>query len=277
MELFYAESVDGSILKLGPEESAHCAKVLRHRTGDLIQVADGIGNLHNCRILSLSPREVTAVSESSVPGWGDHSYRLTMAVCPTKNSERYEWFIEKAVEMGVDRIVPVIGEHSERSSIRPERLQRIILSAAKQSLKARLPQLSEALTVKDFLLQSGRESQADDIHSSAGVRFIACCFEDGTMPRISLKQAIADRIHFPSVSRPYCDSGFAGPAAETASSSPCTLTEITILIGPEGDFSAEEVSAAISAGYIPVHLGPSRLRTETAAVVATAFVYNASL
>ena len=277
MELFYAESVDGSILMLGPEESAHCAKVLRHRTGDLIQVADGIGNLHNCRILSLSQREVTAVSESSVPGWGDHSYRLTMAVCPTKNADRYEWFIEKAVEMGVDRIVPVIGDHSERSSIRPERLQRIIVSAAKQSLKARLPQLSEALTVKDFLLQSGRESHPGSSQSATIAKFIACCFEDGSMPRISLRQAIADSIVFPSASRPYCDSGFAAPAPESATSSPCSLPEITILIGPEGDFSASEVREAISSGFIPVHLGPSRLRTETAAIVATAFVYNASL
>ena len=277
MELFYAELVEGSILKLGPEESAHCAKVLRHREGDLIQVADGMGNLHNCRILSLSPKEVTAVSESSVPGWGDHSYRLTMAVCPTKNADRYEWFIEKAVEMGVDRIVPVIGYHSERSSIRPERLQRIIVSAAKQSLKARLPQLSEALTVKDFLLQSAGESHPGSSQSATSAKFIACCFEDGSMPRISLRQAIADSIVFPSAPSPYCDSGFAGPTPESATSSPCSLPEITILIGPEGDFSAAEVSAAISAGFLPVHLGPSRLRTETAAVVATAFVYNASL
>ena len=275
MELFYAESVNGSILTLGAEESAHCAKVLRHREGDRIQVADGMGNLHNCRILSLSPREVTAASESSVPGWGDHSYRLTMAVCPTKNVDRYEWFIEKAVEMGVDRIVPVIGDHSERSSIRPERLQRIIVSAAKQSLKARLPQLSEPLTVKEFLLSSGGD--VDGTQPPTRAKFIACCFEDGTMPRISLKQAIADHIHFPSVSRPYCDSASAEPQPESAVPAPCDLPEITVLIGPEGDFSAAEVSAAISAGYIPVHLGPSRLRTETAAVVATAFVYNASL
>ena len=277
MELFYAESVEGSILTLGPQESAHCAKVLRHREGDRIQVADGKGGLHDCRIISLTPGEVKAISDSVTQNWGDHPYRLTMAVCPTKNSDRYEWFIEKAVEMGVDRIVPVIGEHSERCNIRPERLQRIILSAAKQSLKARLPELSDALTVKDFLLQSAGESHPGSSQSATSAKFIACCFEDGSMPRISLRQAIADSIVFPSASSPYCDCGFAGPTPESATSSPCSLPEITVLIGPEGDFSAAEVSAAISAGFIPVHLGPSRLRTETAAVVATAFVYNASL
>ena len=238
MELFYAESVDGSILKLGPEESAHCAKVLRHRTGDLIQVADGIGNLHNCRILSLSPREVTAVSESSVPGWGDHSYRLTMAVCPTKNSERYEWFIEKAVEMGVDRIVPLISSHSERRSVNPERLFKIALSAAKQSLKAGIPTIAECESITDYLNSSRPE----------GLDMIAYC--DSSLD-CSKRQSIRSLL-----------------ASEAEESRP-----IRVLIGPEGDFSPQEVSLAFEKGWRPVELGASRLRTETAALCAVSAVY----
>ncbi|MGN0190194.1 MAG: RsmE family RNA methyltransferase [Candidatus Cryptobacteroides sp.] len=269
MELFYAESVAGDVLTLGPEESAHCAKVLRHREGDVIRIADGNGNLHSGRILSLSQKEVTAVSESVIGDWGSHPYVLTMAVCPTKNSDRYEWFIEKAVEMGVDYIVPLIGEHSERCSIRTDRLARIILSAAKQSLKARLPQLSEPLGVKEFIAGGAGCCGGPD---GQGTGFIACCFEDGSIPRVSLRDALAERVVFGAPSVPYSDK-----CPQYSGLSGTLKPRITIMIGPEGDFSPAEVNSAVAAGYVPVHLGPSRLRTETAAVVATAFVYNASL
>ena len=280
MELFYAEQIEGTILTLGTEESAHCAKVLRHREGDIIRIADGRGNLHSARIVSLSPKQVSAVSESVASAWGDHPYRLTMAVCPTKNMDRYEWFIEKAVEMGVDCIVPLIGEHSERLTIRPDRLRRIILSAAKQSLKARLPELCEPLSVKDFIAGGQPCPEAASSPDAKAHKFIACCFD----PRISLKQALDSNVCFPAASAPYCDQSNSTAEArpilpDSQGILPCGQDKpmITILIGPEGDFSPSEVSQAIAAGYLPVHLGPSRLRTETAAVVATSFVYNASL
>lgn len=273
MEIFYADRVDGNLLILGPDESTHCAKVLRHRPGDVIDVADGNGNLYGCRISSISPKEVCAVAESCRKGWGDHPYRLTMAVCPTKNTDRYEWFAEKAAEMGVDSIVPVIGEHSERRNLREDRLQRILLSAAKQSLKARLPELCPSESVMEFV-SAGRE----------GLKLVACCFEDGSLPRVSMKQAVEEYMSreypcFHGGAQPYEDG--VGMDAEKAPASAAELRgldghvpEITVLIGPEGDFSAGEVAAAISAGYLPVHLGSSRLRTETAAVFAVASVYE---
>lgn len=273
MEIFYADRVDGNLLILGPDESTHCAKVLRHRPGDVIDVADGNGNLYGCRISSISPKEVCAVVESCRNGWGEHPYRLTMAVCPTKNADRYEWFVEKAVEMGVDRIVPVVGEHSERQNLRADRLQRVLLSAAKQSLKARLPELCESESVRDFVT-AGREGQ----------KLVACCFEDGSHPRVSMKQAVQEYISreypcFRGGAQPYRDGEDADTTpASAAAAELCGpdghIPEITVLIGPEGDFSAGEVAAAISSGYQPVHLGPSRLRTETAAVFAVASVYE---
>ena len=157
-----------------------------------------------------------------------------MAVCPTKNNDRFEWFVEKATEVGVDKIVPVIGERSERRVFKPERSRKIALSAMKQSLKARLPIVAEPVSVKDFINES-----AD------GIKLICYCFEGETSRR-----PIGDVL------------------AEAAEG-----TNITIMIGPEGDFSPEEARLAVENGYIPVHLGPSRLRTETAAVTAATAVY----
>jgi 16S rRNA (uracil1498-N3)-methyltransferase len=154
-----------------------------------------------------------------------------MAVCPTKNMERYEWFAEKATELGLDEIVPVIGDHSERKVFKPERLRRILLSAAKQSLKGAIPSVAEPLSVREFIAASS----PDDL------RLICCCFE-GEVPRLSINDVLAG-------------------------------TRISVLIGPEGDFSHEEAKLAIEAGFIPVHLGPSRLRTETAALTAVEAVY----
>ena len=114
MIVFYSEYIDGPICRLGQEESWHCRKVLRHRSGDMINVIDGNGNMFSAEILSDSPKEVTARIKDSTPEWGGHPYNLWMAVCPTKNQDRFEWFAEKACEIGIDRITPLIGEHSER-------------------------------------------------------------------------------------------------------------------------------------------------------------------
>lgn len=214
------------------DEAAHCVKVLRHRSGDILHIIDGKGVLYECVLQDASPREAVARIVRETPRWGAHPYNLTLAVCPTKNNERFEWFVEKAVEIGVDRIVPVIGDRSERKVYKTDRAGRIALAAAKQSLKAAVPEIAECCSVRDFILSSG-----------SGVRLIAYCFE-GQVPRESIREALSSK---PS--------------------------EITVLIGPEGDFSPEEAALAIERGFVPVHLGPSRLRTETAAVTAAEAAY----
>ena len=236
MEIFWTDRIEAGLCLLGEEEAAHCVRVLRHREGDNVCVIDGAGTMYECVLSQASPKAAVARIEKANPGWGSHPYRLEMAVCPTKNIDRYEWFVEKATEVGADRFVPVIGEHSERKVLKTERLRRIVLSAAKQSLKAAVPEIAEPLTVKEFIA-----SVAD----SPALKMIACCFEDESHPRTSVMQALSDTDR----------------------------REYIVLIGPEGDFSREEVRLAIEAGFIPVHLGESRLRTETAALAAVFAAY----
>ena len=234
MELFFACETTPSRVRLDAEESAHCVRVLRHRAGDEIDVIDGEGTLLHCRLEDDNPKGAEAAVLERIPDWGAHPYRLTLGCCPTKNNERFEWFVEKAVEIGVDTIAPLIGERSERKVYKTDRARRIALSATKQSLKARIPVVEEPVNVRDFLVAE-RE----------GLKLIAYCFEEGDSPRQSIREAL---------------EMFKGE-------------EVTILIGPEGDFSPAEARLALEKGYRPVHLGASRLRTETAAVVAATAVY----
>lgn len=239
MEIFWTEDIAGGICRLGEEESAHCVRVFRHRAGDRINVIDGHGTMYECTLVTDLPKGAEARIEQAHQNWGGHPYDLTMAVCPTKNIDRYEWFAEKATEFGVDRIVPVIGEHSERKILKPERMNRILLSAAKQSLKASIPELSDTISVRDF------------IGSTAGtdaLKMIAYCFEDGQQ-RHSIREVLENN----------------------------DAKEVIVLIGPEGDFSREEADAAVAAGYVPVHIGESRLRTETAALASVSMVYYRNL
>ena len=278
MELFFSRDIDGNVCRLDADESAHCVKVLRHREGDDIHVIDGEGTLYTCRILSASPKEVEAQVTGVERDWGSHPYRLRMAVCPTKNTDRYEWFAEKATELGLDVITPVIGDHSERKVFKTERLKRILLSASKQSLKGAVPQVDEPLPLRDLILSYSALSGADaapqnvlrtppkqalvppsfvaeggtvlqdSIHAGKGdvLKLICCCYE-GEEKRVSIGEVLSGW----DVQDP----------------------EIVVLIGPEGDFSREEVALALECGFRPVHLGPSRLRTETAALAAVAAVY----
>lgn len=261
MEIFYSTDIDGSSCRLGAEESGHCIKVLRHRAGDSICVIDGLGSMYECRITSDSPKAVEAEIMNCHENWGSHPYRLHLAVAPTKNADRFEWFAEKACEIGLDTITPVIGMHSERKVFKTQRVEKILVSAAKQSLKGAVPQVNEPVSVKDFISQYGTcgtdsgtgmsTADGDQGNKGAGqegnspLRLIAYCFEDGTHPRISIKDALAN---------------YSG-------------SEYVVLIGPEGDFSREEAALALQHGFIPVHLGASRLRTETAAVTAAEAVY----
>ena len=281
MEIFYSFENDGRTAFLDPEESAHCIRVLRHRAGDTISVVDGLGTMMTCRLADDSPKGASAEILQRSEGWGSHPYSLRMAVCPTKNNDRYEWFVEKATEIGVDVVVPVIGERSERRVFKTDRARKVALAAMKQSLKATLPRIEEPVTVKEFLggvsspwlptasqpcpgkreplgtattvglsqqtvfLERQGLVEPAGLIEPAGVRMICYCFE-GDTERRSIGDVLAE-------------------VPEGA--------EITIMIGPEGDFSPEEAALALEHGFIPVHLGPSRLRTETAAVTAATACY----
>ena len=238
MELFYSYDSDGRFCRLDADESGHCVRVLRHRAGDEIHVIDGQGTMFRCRLTDDNPKGAEAEVLEAFPSWGGHPYRLTVACCPTKNNDRFEWFVEKATEVGVDRIVPVIGERSERKVYKTDRALRIALSATKQSLKSRIPEIAEPVSVKDFILSEGEVGKS--------LKLIAYCFE-GDTKRISIQEALQ------------ANDG----------------KDVVVLIGPEGDFSPEEARLAVEHGYVPVHLGASRLRTETAAVLAATAVYLA--
>ena len=237
MELFYSRDIEGGICCLDQDESGHCIKVLRHRSGDEISVIDGCGTRYRCRITADSPKRVEAMVLDYVENWGGHPYRLHLAVCPTKNNDRFEWFAEKACEIGFDVLSPVFGDHSERKVLKTSRVEKILVSAAKQSLKAAVPQVNEPVSVKEFIKEASGDSKS--------LKLIAYCFEDERVPRRSIKEVL---------------NSFEG-------------TDITVMIGPEGDFSRTEAEAALAAGFIPVHLGESRQRTETAALTAAASVY----
>ncbi len=230
MELFFSDDICDGRVRLDAEESGHCVRVLRHRPGDEISVIDGRGTLYRCALEIADAKGAEARVIEAQPGFGAHPYHLTMAVCPTKNIDRYEWFVEKATEIGVDVIAPVIGERSERRVLKTDRLRRLTLSAAKQSLKAAIPTVAEPQSVRDFILAAPADA----------LKLICYCFDD--VERKQIQQLL--------------------PAKE-----------ICILIGPEGDFSPEEAALARERGWIPVSLGESRLRTETAAVVAATAVY----
>ena len=265
MELFYSRDIEGGICRLDKDESGHCVKVLRHRAGDEISVIDGCGTMYRCRITSDSPKGVEAMVVEETPDWGGHPYRLHMAVCPTKNNDRYEWFVEKACEMGLDEVSPVIGEHSERRVFKTARVEKILVSAAKQSLKGAVPVAHEPVSVKEFIEgvagsgaggdgagaggkrngENGNGAGAGGNGAGGPLKLIAYCFEDERVPRRSIKEVLG---------------GYEG-------------RDIIVLIGPEGDFSRAEAELAIQNGFIPVHLGDSRLRTETAALTAVAAAY----
>lgn len=238
MELFYSRGIASGGTTLDREESNHCVRVLRHRQGDVIHVVDGCGCLYGCRIVNPDPKEVSFEVISVEQEWGSHPYRLHMAVAPPKNADRFEWFAEKATEIGVDRITPLFGDYSERKVFKGDRVERIIVSAAKQSHKAAVPSLDGAVTVMDFIASAA---------SSQTLKLICYCDEVSSLGavKVPITEALTSR------------SG----------------NDITVMIGPEGDFSRGEIAAAVAAGFIPVSLGDSRLRIETAALTAVAAVY----
>lgn len=249
--MYYCPDIASGVLP--EEESAHCVQVLRAHVGDTIDVTDGVGGLYHCEVTNPHRRhcEFRVLSEEHPAPL--HTSSVHVAVAPTKMMERIEWFVEKATEIGIDRITLLRCDHSERKEVKLERLQRIMIAAAKQSLRTTFPVISEMTPCADFL-----RTQAE---AQGGVGcYIAHCAE-GYAPTEG-RYYLADNLR----------------AAENSTLQPSTFQplETTILIGPEGDFSPAEIETAKAAGWIPVSLGPTRLRTETAALVAahTAILYN---
>ncbi|MFD0862464.1 16S rRNA (uracil(1498)-N(3))-methyltransferase [Sungkyunkwania multivorans] len=225
MQLFYEPSLteDTKQFSFDKEESKHIHKVLRKKENDILHITNGRGWIFEAKIVIADQKNCVAdiIKAREQP---ERNYYLHLAVAPTKMNDRYEWFLEKATEIGVHEITPIICEHSERKIIKTERFEKILQSAMKQSLQYHLPKLNPAISFKEFIK-----------HKFKGQLFIAHC-EDTY--RYSIKRKVA------------------------------ADHKVTILIGPEGDFSVEEIELAKEAGFTPISLGSTRLRTETAAVVA---------
>jgi 16S rRNA (uracil1498-N3)-methyltransferase len=236
MNLFYAPDI-AQTLTLPEEESQHCAKVLRMKAGERIHIIDGVGGLYEAEILESHPKRTQVTILSEQHEYGRRPFRLHLAVAPTKNIDRFEWFVEKATEIGFDELTPLCCRYSERKIIKPERIEKILVSAAKQSLKAYVPRLNPMTTFKDFINNSSSLTP----HSSL---FIAHCYDQ-------------PKQHLLHVCPPASD--------------------VVVMVGPEGDFSEEEVELALRNSFQAITLGESRLRTETAGVVACHLVTIANL
>ena len=225
MQLFYNPNITETATSFvfDKEESKHIIKVLRKKEGDILHVTNGLGFLFVTEITIASDNKCT-VKINAVEKQELSKFHLHLVVAPTKMNERYEWFLEKATEIGIQEITPIICEHSERRIIKTDRFQKILESALKQSLHFYLPKLNEPIAFKDFIKEEFN-----------GQKFIAHC---SVTDKKSLKNELKSN------------------------------EDVTILIGPEGDFSINEIEMAIANNFIPVSLGNTRLRTETAAIVA---------
>jgi len=229
MQLFYNATLDTSISQFvfDAEESRHVIKVLRKKEGDILHITNGKGYIFEAEIIDPNSKKCKAQIVSTIKKHPKR-YWFHMVVAPTKSNDRFEWFLEKATEIGVSEITPIICNRSERKTVKQERIQKVVQAAMKQSLQAFLPKVNNAMTYDQFI-----EKQ----HS--GLLFIAHCDEG---ERADLKRRVA------------------------------ADTDITILIGPEGDFSGKEIKMAYEKGFVPVSLGQNRLRTETAGIVACTVV-----
>ena len=223
MQLFYIQKAEKEII-LSAEESKHATKALRKKEGDILHFTDGKGWFYKAEITLADSRKcrLTIIRSEQKPK--QHNYHLHIAIAPTKNMDRFEWFLEKACEIGIDEITPIICEHSERKLIKTQRCNRILIAAMKQSLKFHKPKMNEAIVFSDFLKEK-----------IEGSKLIAHC-QDGKKKELKQEKITARTL---------------------------------ILIGPEGDFSPNEIKMALQNNFKAVSLGESRLRTETAGIVVT--------
>ena len=231
MHLFYTPDLNAKhhTYLLSEEESKHCIKVLRLSIEDEVILIDGRGGWFTGKIIDSHPKRTIISITSSIFNFQKRNHYLHIAIAPTKNIDRFEWFLEKSTEMGIDEITPIICAHSERREVKIERLGKRITAAVKQSLKAYHPILNEPILFADFVSEN-KDCQ----------KFIAHCFED---EKSYLSNLIEKHGRY------------------------------TILIGPEGDFSPNEIEIALLSEYMPISLGEARLRTETAAL-ASCFEVN---
>lgn len=226
MQYFYSDNIINNTVILNEEESKHCIKVLRHKLNDNIFVIDGFGNLFSCQITDANYNncKLQILNQQVI---NKRNYNLHIAISPIKNIDRFEWFIEKSTEIGVDEITPIICNKTEKLKIKCERVNRILLSATKQSLNAKIPKFNESIKFNNFI-----ELQKNNIDFQ---KYIAYCKVDATE---NLKNQYVKN------------------------------SNTIIIIGPEGDFTDNEVKFAIENSFKPISLGINRLRTETAGVIA---------
>jgi len=225
MHLFYTPDIESDVYTLNQVESKHCARVLRLKIGDRIQLIDGKGGFFTAEIIDDSQKACKVKCIETIREYGKRNFSLHIAIAPTKNIDRIEWFMEKCTEMGINTFTTLLCDHSERKVVKDDRLMRIITSAVKQSLKAYHPVLNPMTKFKDFVNQDRK-----------GQKFIAHC-EEG-QEKMLLQDLYTEN------------------------------SDVTILIGPEGDFSPAEIELARNAGFKEISLGGSRLRTETAGLAA---------
>ena len=226
MQLFYTTDIRGNLAYFDETESRHLTQVLRRKVGDTVQLTDGLGTLFSGEIIEVGKRTCVVTIQNTINNFEARPFRLHIAIAPTKNMDRIEWFLEKATEIGIDEITPLICKRSERTVIKTERLKGVLASAMKQSLKTFLPTIHEAVDFQQFMKHKFIEDEQ---------KFIAYCNDAERHPLSKMYQK----------------------------SKNCVL-----LIGPEGDFTESEVAAAFKQNFVGVSLGNSRLRTETAGVVA---------
>ena len=224
MYWFYLADIPKKKIFLNQEESRHITKVLRYGIGDTVYLNDGKGSVYQC-IIKFIDKKGCELESIAVKHHPQKEYRIHIAIAPTKNNSRFEWFLEKATEIGIDQITPIYSKHSERRKIQSPRLNKVLIGALKQSCQAYLPKLNEPMCFNDFIVNSGTNDSD---------MFIAA-FHEENQELSSIYQRGEDA---------------------------------TILIGPEGDFDKTEMDLALSLGVARVNLGKSRLRTETAGIVA---------
>lgn len=224
MHIFFTPDINSEQYTLSEEESKHCSRVLRLKVKDQINLVDGKGGFYLAEIIDDHPKKTVLKVLDKHDQYNKRNHYLHIAVAPTKNMDRLEWFLEKATEIGIDEITPIVCDHSERKEVKTERLEKVVVSAMKQSLKAWLPKINPAISFSKFIVSQENEN-----------KYIAHCV--------------------PTEKNELSANFKKGQS-------------YLVLIGPEGDFSETEINNALENGFLPITLGNSRLRTETAALQA---------
>lgn len=247
MQLFYTPDITSNTYSLNEEEARHCLKVLRLQKGDVVHLTNGKGTLYKAQITHIDKISCEVEVIETIEEYGKRNHYLHIAIAPTKNSDRLEWFLEKATEIGIDEITPLICERSVKEKLRVDRLNKIITSAVKQSVKAYYPKLNEASPLAPLLRRG-----------EGCVKLIAHCNSNET---VLIQKIVAETLSNLNQSNTLqnANSSLLGRLGGAS---------YLVLIGPEGDFTSSEIELAMLHQFIPISLGKSRLRTETAGVYA---------